>query len=43
MGFHDSCYLGRWNNTYSSPRDILKKAITGKLVEVPQTRDAGFY
>ena len=40
--FHDSCYLGRWNDVYESPRDILKKANTGRLVEMPQSRKTGF-
>ena len=32
--YHDSCYLGRYNNIYKQPRNILKTATTGPLVEM---------
>ena len=32
--FHDSCYLGRFNDIYEEPRHILNKIYPGKLVEV---------
>lgn len=32
--FHDSCYLGRYNDIYDSPRDILKSIPGVELVEV---------
>jgi Fe-S oxidoreductase len=36
--YHDSCYIGRWNSEYESPRDVLR-AIRGlELVEMDQNR-----
>ncbi len=34
VAFHDSCYLGRYNDIYESPRDILKAIPGVELVEV---------
>nr|HPR53406.1 (Fe-S)-binding protein [Deltaproteobacteria bacterium] len=32
--YHDSCYLGRYNDVYKEPRNILKAATTSPLVEM---------
>ncbi|MCG8641580.1 MAG: 4Fe-4S dicluster domain-containing protein [Desulfobacterales bacterium] len=40
--FHDSCYLGRWNRIYDSPRDILKQVNSGALIEMDRTGSKGF-
>ncbi len=40
--FHDSCYLGRYNDVYEAPRETLKKALpVMQLVEMPRTKDRG--
>ena len=39
--FHDSCYLGRHNNIYDSPRRILERIPNVTLIEMPRNRDQG--
>lgn len=39
--FHDSCYLGRYNDVFDPPRDILKSIKGVKLVEMERNRETG--
>ena len=41
MAYHDPCYLGRYNEVYDEPRDVLSK-VSGGFVELPRCRDRGF-
>ena len=38
--YHDSCYLGRANNIYEAPREVLQ-ALDGELVELKRCRSNG--
>ncbi len=39
--FHDSCYLGRWNNVYEQPRSVLTSIPKVNLVEMKMNHDQG--
>jgi len=42
MVYHDSCYLGRYNEVYDAPRNALKRALpVVNLVEPKRTRSRG--
>ncbi len=42
MTYHDSCYLGRYNQVYDSPREILKSIPGIELVEMKRTKSKSF-
>jgi Fe-S oxidoreductase len=39
--YHDSCYLGRYNDIYDPPRELLKTIPGVTLVEAKESRDRG--
>lgn len=39
--YHDSCYLGRYNEVYAEPRKILESIPDLKIVEMALTKDHG--
>ncbi len=42
VAYHDSCYLGRYNDVYDAPREVMKRALpVVTLVEPPRTKDRG--
>lgn len=41
VAYHDSCYLGRYNDIYEPPRDVLRSIPGVTVVEAAETRDRG--
>jgi Fe-S oxidoreductase len=42
VAYHDSCYLGRYNDIYDAPRETLRRALpVMTLVEPKRTKDRG--
>lgn len=39
--FHDSCYLGRYNNIYDEPRNLIDSVNNGTQAEMTRSRDKG--
>ena len=42
LTYHDSCYLGRYNNVYKQPREILKSVPGIAFVEMEDNSKRGF-
>ena len=40
--YHDSCYLGRYNDIYGEPRQIVSALPGARLVEMPRHHDKSF-
>ena len=38
VAYHDSCYLGRYNDNYSAPRSILEKSVGTKVLEASDSK-----
>ncbi len=39
--FHDPCYLGRYNDEYDAPREVVAKSSKLKVLEMEQSREKG--
>ncbi len=42
LSYHDSCYLGRYNNIYSAPREVINSVNNSSVSEVNRTKDRSF-
>ncbi|WP_371377095.1 heterodisulfide reductase-related iron-sulfur binding cluster [Sporomusa aerivorans] len=40
--FHDPCYLGRYNDLFSPPRDVIKAIPEIRLTEMPRSQQRAF-
>ncbi|CQR70100.1 Fe-S oxidoreductase [Sporomusa ovata] len=40
--FHDPCYLGRYNDVFSPPRDVINAASETQLMEMPRSKQRAF-
>ncbi|MCM2322323.1 MAG: (Fe-S)-binding protein [Oligoflexia bacterium] len=40
VAFHDSCFLGRWNDVFKEPRDVINSLPAARLVEMKEHHDS---
>jgi Fe-S oxidoreductase len=40
--YHDSCYIGRYNNIYDAPRDIIRAVTNEEPIEMRRNKEQGF-
>jgi Fe-S oxidoreductase len=40
--YHDACYLGRYNDIFEPPREILRSLVGVNLIEMERNRELGF-
>jgi Fe-S oxidoreductase len=41
IAYHDSCYLGRWNDVYDDPRSVINAVSSKDVVELPDNLEKG--
>lgn len=42
MTYHDPCYLGRYNDIYAAPRDVIDIASASNRIEMDRSKDRSF-
>ena len=42
MTYHDPCYLGRYNEIYAAPRDVINMASESGVIEMKRSKDRSF-
>ena len=42
MTYHDPCYLGRYNDIYAAPRNVIDIASASNLIEMDRSKDRSF-
>ncbi len=40
--YHDSCYLGRYNQVYDQPRNMIEKSLNAEILEMGRNKSKGF-